>query len=66
MKKTRIIGMENKNLPLIIGWLVIAGATLLIAAVLFCNSALIKTLIICGCLLIIIAFVLPFIFEGEE
>lgn len=58
--------MDNDKFLLLIGWLIIAGATLLIAAVLFCNSALIKTLIICGCLLIIIAFVLPFIFEGEE
>lgn len=58
--------MDNDKFLLLIGWLIIAGATLLIAAVLFCNSALIKTLIICGCLLIIIAFALPFIFEGEE
>ena len=64
--KKRVNKMDNDKFLLLIGWLIIAGATLLIAAVLFCNSALIKTLIICGCLLIIIAFVLPFIFEGEE
>ena len=64
--KKRVNKMDNDKFLLLIGWLIIAGETLLIAAVLFCNSALIKTLIICGCLLIIIAFVLPFIFEGEE
>lgn len=58
--------MDNKKLYLTVGWLAIAGAILLIAAIVFSKSILIKILIITGILLIVTATLLPNIFEGEE
>lgn len=58
--------MEEREFYLMIGWLTIIGITSLIAAIVFCGSSTIRLLIITGCLLLLAAFILPFIFnEGE-
>lgn len=58
--------MDNRNFLLIIGWFFIVGVTLLIAAIVFSSEATIRLLITVGFLLLLAAFILPFVFESEE
>lgn len=58
--------MDDREFYLMIGWFIIIGITSLIAAIVFCGNATIRLLILTGCLLLLAAFILPFIFnEGE-
>lgn len=58
--------MEEREFYLMIAWFGIIGITSLVAAIVFCNNTTIRLLIITGCLLLLAAFILPFIFnEGE-